>query len=209
MLSNRLQQILSSVSLRAGFEMDGGGTRSRRYDLTASSRLAAALGLVSREYPLGADLLIMVYTDDIKPVKEAAYEYFAGVISPTIAEASTKLHTAMVDLALAEINFLAGSKRCGCRGRKPECEHCHGSGVRPNKPLSERNRVAMLGVDGVNRHVWRDKLQPVYERLLDALLDQIHDASIALNKQYRAAEDAERSGGSTSSGVPRLKPIPS
>lgn len=189
MLGNKLQRALSALSCKTP-SLDpvfgpGGSTSSSR--LSRTSEVSAALGMINKDHPLGSVLLEAVYTDKPRIAETVAREFFAVTISSKFVDEHPVVARPLIRLALGELCFLAGSRRCSCKGRVPGCDKCGGDGVRPNQSLSQRARVSMMN-GAVSRRQWRQELEPVYEEFLTMLIERLDEAAVALSEQLRPAE---------------------
>lgn len=188
MLGNKLQRALSALSCKSP-NLDpvfGPGGSTDLSGLSRTSEVSAALGMISKEHLLGGVLLEAVYTDKPIVAEKIAREFFAVMISSKFIDENPKVARPFVRLALGELCFLAGSRKCGCRGRNPQCDKCDGEGVRPNNALSQRARVSMMN-GAVSRRQWRQELEPVYEGFLTLLLERLDEAAVALSVQLKPA----------------------
>ena len=189
MLGNKLQRALSALSCKTP-NLDpvfGPGGSTSHSGLSRTSEVSAALGMINKDHPLGSVLLEAVYTEKPRIAETVAREFFAVTISAKFIDENPTIAKPFIRLALGELCFLAGSRRCSCKGRVPGCDKCGGDGIRPNQSLSQRARVSLM--DGaVSRRQWRQELEPVYEEFLTLLVERLDGAAVSLAEQLRPVE---------------------
>lgn len=170
MLNIRTQQLLSIIHAQTcdmepilGASGERSSGRNPRSEITNG-----ALGFVSLHDPLEASLLAAVYLEEPQVALSDYQKQRPFVIKP------------MAMLALTEVCFLVGSSRCGCHGRNKICDMCGGSGIRPNKTLSERARIRAMNymaAGSITRYSWRTHFSRTYEKELNFLLNKLSDGS--------------------------------
>jgi len=179
MISTKAEKILSILSPSSpdmepmlGSFGDGDG---RRGQAPRAEEAKAALGFVSKFNPLAADLLFVAFTVDTHYAKPHAKQLLIKLskekFNRILSDVPPAIVDRLTDLGLIELTHLIGASRCQCRGLKPICDLCNGTGTIPKRALSERARVRFMQDLDITRYAWGNKYAALYDVYLDELLE--------------------------------------
>lgn len=207
LLSEKIERCLSALTLSTP-NLEYTGSPRGAAGMTRTARVCAALSFAG-DNPAGAAVLKAVYTRDPHDIRSAAFELHSvlcmgasddfwklvdalcEIVDPDarkdaycgIRSTVAQLQVSIGVLIIHELIELSSSRRCGyCKGFKPDCDHCDGTGLVRGRQLSERRIISVLSLPNLTRHSWRTKCAAHYSKLGHVVETLINDTARSLNK---------------------------